>query len=118
MTDLIACLSIGKGTWNQIFGLINSGEFENIYLITNKNVKDKFKTDKPVKLIVIDPNNSITNIINEIYNSLKPRIKWLEVAINLTSGTGKEHMAILSALIKMGVGFRQVVWENNYLKEI
>ena len=35
MTDLIACLSSGKGTWGHVNRLISDGEWGKIFLITN-----------------------------------------------------------------------------------
>ncbi|MFP4112666.1 MAG: hypothetical protein ACLFPQ_05820 [Candidatus Woesearchaeota archaeon] len=118
MTDLIACVSIGKGTWNEVYSLIDSGEFENIYLVVNSIVRDRFSTNKAVKMIIIDPNSDINLIIDEINSSLQGRINDLEVALNLASGTGKEHMAILSAALKLGIGIRLVSWKNKQLKEL
>ena len=36
MTDLIACLSTGKGTWEHVARVINCMEWNNIFLITNE----------------------------------------------------------------------------------
>jgi hypothetical protein len=49
---------------------------------------------------------------------LKDKIKGTEVALNLVSGTGKEHMAILAALLKLGVGIRLVALTKEGFKEI
>ena len=32
----------------------------------------------------------------------------MEIAVNFVSGDGREHMALVSALMKMGVGFRLI----------
>lgn len=117
MTDLIACLSVGKGTWKEVLSLIDSNEFENIYLVINSFVKERFTSSKPVNLIVIEPNKDMENIINTIYNSLKNRIRGFDVALNLNSGIGKEHMAILAALLRLGIGIRLVTWKDG-IKEI
>jgi len=119
MTDLIACLSLGKGTWKEVNDLINSEHFENIYLITNNIVKDKIDIKKDnVFVIIIDPRKEISSIVEEIHKNLKDRIKNLEVAVNISSGIGKEHMAIFSAVMKLGIGMRQVLWRDGQLKEI
>jgi len=36
----------------------------------------------------------------------------------MTSGSGKEHMALLSALLKLGLGIRLVSFTNNGIKEL
>ena len=38
--------------------------------------------------------------------NLKGKIKDPEIDINFISGTGREHMALMSALLKLGVGIR------------
>ena len=123
MTDLIACLSLGKGTWTEVLNLANSGNFENIYLITNTLVKEKinkakFKNPEKIKFIVIDEKMDVENISDEIHKNLEGRIKDLEVALNLNSGIGKEHMAIISAVLRLGIGIRQVVWKQGSMRTI
>ncbi|MEM4267797.1 MAG: hypothetical protein QXK37_03105 [Candidatus Woesearchaeota archaeon] len=117
MTSLIACLSTGKGTWAQLIKLINEQNWERIILITNNFGKEKFSCQKKVEFVVIDPEKPI----NEIVKTIKPGISGitdLEVALNLTSGTGKEHMAILSAVISSGLGFRLVECSETGLIEL
>ena len=42
----------------------------------------------------------------EELEKLKPKINNLEVALSIASGSGKEHMALMSALINLPVGVR------------
>ena len=107
MTNLIAILSTGKGTWGHVNGLINGQEWEKIYLITNEFGKENFKANEKTELIVIDTNGSPDKIRDEIEASLKGKFSE-EVAVNFVSGSGKEHMGLMSALLKLGVGFRLV----------
>ena len=119
MTDLIACLSVGKGTWIEVLNLINSEEFENIYLIAHPDSKDRFKHENPnIHMILINPQKDIHFLIENIYDSLNGKIKGLEVALNINSGTGKEHMAVFSALLRLGIGIRQVIWSNHGIEEL
>ena len=41
-----------------------------------------------------------------------------EAAVNLISGNGKEHMAVISALMKLGLGIRLIALTPNGIKEI
>ena len=118
MTELIACLSTGKGTWAQITDLIESEEWERVFLITNEFGKENFSTKENVELLVIDQNKEIQELIDEIMNKLKEKITGTEVAINFISGTGKEHMALFSAIMKLGVGIRVVTSDNRIMKEL
>jgi len=43
MTELVACLSTGKGTWGHVSRLIADGTWEKIILITNDFGKENFK---------------------------------------------------------------------------
>lgn len=118
MTDLIACLSVGKGTWGHVGRLVTSQEWDNIFLITNEFGEKNFKAEKPVKMINVDANLPLKQMIEKIYDALKGKIKGTEVAVNIVSGTGKEHMALLSAIMKLGIGFRFVALTMDGVGEI
>jgi len=115
--DLIACLSSGKGTWGHVNRLIEDQEWENIYLITNEFGKENFHTEKKVELIIINSSQGLKELRAEIEGKLKDKLK-IDVALNLVSGTGKEHMAILGALLKIGVGIRLMALTKNGIEEI
>jgi len=109
MGILVACLTTGKGTWNKVSEIIDSAEWKKIFLITNDFGKEKFSHKKQLNFIIIDLEDSIDIMRDKIINGLKDLIKEVgfnDVAINFSSGSGKEHMAILSALIKLGSGIR------------
>lgn len=118
MTDLVACLSTGKGTWGHVNRLIQDNEWEQIFLITNEFGKENFTLEKKAEFIIVDVNKGIKEIRDEIAEKLKDRIKGLEVAVNLVSGSGKEHMAILGALLKLGMGIRPVALTKEGMEEI
>ena len=118
MTSLIACLSSGKGTWAHVEQLIEKQEWDSIYLITDDFGVQNFQPKKQVNYILIDSNKFIPEITEDIRKQLEGKIKELEVAINIISGSGKEHMAALAALIKLGLGFRLIALTPNGIKEI
>jgi hypothetical protein len=119
MTDLIACLSTGKGTWIPVIKLINSENWEKIFLIAPGFATEKFSVDKPVEFIIVDPDKPLKELHRAVFEGLSQKLTGIEVALNLSSGTGKEHMAIISALLKQGVGIRLVsVNENGVTEEI
>jgi len=113
MTDLVICLSTGKGTWQEVTKVINSEEWDKIFLITNDFGKENFKHDKAEHIVV--SNSSTKALSEEIYSKLKGKLSFGDVAVNFVSGTGKEHMALLGALLKLGVGIRIIDTENEKL---
>lgn len=118
MTDLVACLSTGKGTWGNVGRVIDEGEWENIFLITNDFGKENFSNDKKCELIVIDPRKPMPEVIENIKKGLEGKVKDTEVALNIISGSGKEHMAMMSAIMKLGLGFRLMALTTDGIKEL
>ncbi|KKK45871.1 hypothetical protein LCGC14_3164770, partial [marine sediment metagenome] len=68
--ELVALLSTGKGTWNQISGLINHGEWEKVIILGDEFAK-KFSSEKKFEFIKIDLNKKIKEIMGtNIYATL------------------------------------------------
>ena len=105
--ELVALLSTGQGTWGQVAGLIKQGEWENIILIGTE-FAEKFTVDKKHDFIRINSNAPIREIRDDLIKKLKDKIKGTEVLLSIASGSGKEHMAIISALLNTPVGVRFV----------
>ena len=103
--ELVAVLSSGKGTWGQVAGLINQGEWEKIILVADDFSK-KFDPGKKAEMVVVDFNSSIKELKEDLGKKLKEKIEGLEVALSIASGEGKEHMALISALIDIPVGIK------------
>lgn len=118
MTDLVACLSSGEKSWAHIARLIKEQEWKRVFLITNDYGRNNFKVEKGMEFIVVDFQKPVFELIEDIRKGLKGKITDLEVALNLVSGTGKEHMAILSALLKLGVGIRLMAVTKYGVREL
>ena len=103
--ELIALLSSGNGTWDQVSGLMNHGDWEKMILIGGDFAK-QFTHVKPFEFIKADLNKRIKDLQEEILKKLKGKIGGTEVALSIASGNGKEHMALISALLKFPVGVR------------
>jgi|TARA_Y100000034_G_C6866901_1_gene395241 hypothetical protein len=103
--ELIALLSTGKGTWGQVAGLIKHGDWEKIILLGDDFAK-QFTAEKKFEFIKIDSNKKIKDLKEEFLKKLKGKIKGTEVFLSVASGDGKEHMALISALINLPVGIR------------
>lgn len=102
--ELVALLSSGKGTWGQIAGVIKRGEWDKIILIGD-NFAKQFKSEKDFEFIEIN-SSRIMDLKNEIHKKLQGKIKGTEVALTIASGTGREHMSLISALLTIPVGIR------------
>ena len=103
--ELVALLSSGKGTWAQVSGLMKYGEWEKIFILGDDFAKD-FKHEKEFEFIKIDLNKKIKELRDEFSEKLKGKFSEMEVALSIASGDGKEHMALVSALINLPIGVR------------
>ena len=106
--ELIALLSSGKGTWAQVAGLIKQGDWEKIILLGDEfssqfKVQDKAEITEFIK---VDFGKRLKDLKEEFLQKLKGKINGTEVALSIASGSGKEHMALISALINLPVGIR------------
>lgn len=102
--ELVALISSGKGTWGQVAGVINRGEWDNIILIGNDFAK-KFTSEKDFEFIEVK-SSGIVALKEEILKKLQGKIKGTEVALTIASGDGKEHMSVISALLSLPAGIR------------
>ncbi len=118
MTELVACLSTGTGTWGHVNRLIQENKWDKIILVTNEYGKENFNKSENTEFIVINPNQGLKELRDDIYNKLKEKVKDTEIAVNFISGSGKEHMALISAVLKLGVGIRLVAITKDGMDEI
>jgi len=103
--ELVAILSSGKGTWGQVAGLINRGEWEKIILVVD-DFSEKFNPGKKAETVNVDFRKPLLELKDDLKKKLKEKIDGLEVALSIASGEGKEHMALISALIDIPVGIK------------
>ncbi len=117
MTSLIACLGHDKGTLTHVAEIIKNQEWDSIFLVTDVKPKE-FSNKKNIEWIIINPNQLLPELAEEIKNKLQNKISDIEVALNVISGHGKQHMAVLSALLKLGLGIRLIALTKQGVKEI
>jgi len=103
--ELVALLSTGKETWAQVAGLMKYGEWEKIVLLGDDFAKT-FKHEKEFEFIQVDLNNKLDGLKQEFSEKFKGKFNGTEVALSIASGTGKEHMALISSLLSLPVGVR------------
>lgn len=110
--ELVAFLGKDKENWGQITGLINKGEWEKVLLIRS-NDSDSFPVPGNGREIVIDTAKPMTDIKSDLLKKLKSNLSGMECALSIASGNGKEHMAVISALLSLPVGIRLTVFTKN-----
>ena len=110
--ELVALLSSGKGTWGQVSGLMKQGEWDNIILIGDDFAKN-FVSEKTFQFIQVDLNQRLIDLKKDILEKLKGKIEGTEVALTISSGNGKEHMALISALLSIPTGIRFTALTKN-----
>ncbi|MBI1968572.1 hypothetical protein HYS49_01545 [Candidatus Woesearchaeota archaeon] len=117
MPTFIACLSTGKGTWSEVSQLLKAQPWSKVFLITNEFGKQNFTArQEHVELLVVNPEQEIPLLVHELKQLLKDKISDFEVAVNFVSGSGKEHMAVLEAVLEMGWNFRLVTVKTNQMQ--
>ncbi|MBI2451854.1 hypothetical protein HYV50_02115 [Candidatus Pacearchaeota archaeon] len=108
--ELVAFLGKEKENLGQLAGLINNMDCEKIFLVKDKNAGDLIKHQK-CKTIAVDTAKDLLSLKNEIKEKLKQELNNdFEVALSIASGSGKEHMALISALLSIPVGIRFVAY--------
>jgi len=103
--NLISFIGKDKENLGQVIALINKGEWDSAFLLKYKETPN-IQTAKKYKTIEITDSDLIS-LKSSIQEKLKPLLSNdFEVAISLASGTGKEHMALISALLSIPVGIK------------
>ena len=103
---LVAYINQDTATYGQISALINRMEDAEFLILKDKSTPMPFSN--PIcKSIDVDSSKDILSFREEIQNALRPHLKEdFEVALSLASGNGKEHMALISALLTLPVGIK------------
>ena len=104
--ELVAILSSGKGSWGQVAGLMRKGEWEKVVIVGASYAKEFQVHDVPFEFVEYDPNKPLLQLKKDLESKLKGKFQGMDVAVSIASGEGKEHMALLSALISVPVGIR------------
>jgi hypothetical protein len=120
MSTLVAVLGVGKGTWSEVFALIETKKFEKTILLIDSWAAQTYRSEhEAVTISLPEYDLSQAALRDVIIASLAPQLHGeFEVAVNIASGKGVEHQALLAALVRLGVGFRMVTIDNNEVVEL
>jgi len=116
MNYLIAIISSGKGTWSEVSNLMNKGTWKKVFIITNDFTDEKFTVNKSNVEKVRINDRDFENSVKKLSKLFKESIQDMEVALNITSGTGKEHMIVINSILEAGLSFKFAVIEDNKVK--
>jgi hypothetical protein len=112
--ELVAFLGTDEKNFGQIVALIKKGNWDNVLIVKNKDAADFSYGDETITL---DTEQPILELKAEMMEKIKTKISGeFEVALSIASGTGKEHMALISALLSIPVGIRFVVFTKDGVK--
>ena len=108
--ELVCFQGNDKQNWAQLNALINKGEWDNIFVIKDRN-SEVFPLNEKCNIVEIESDKPLLELKKEIMEKLSKSLsKDFEVALSIASGTGKEHMALISALLSVPVGIRLVAF--------
>ncbi len=108
--EFVACVGTDEHNWGQITALLNRLEYETAVLVVDA-MASGYPTNDKCTIVKVDMGQPLLLLQKEIQDKLKKTIGGeFEVALSLASGTGKEHMAVLSALLNLPVGVKLVVY--------
>ena len=116
--ELVAFLGSDKENWGQISALIKRGQWEKVILVQNREA-ESFPHAGNSEIVKIDSEQPILQMKEELLEKLKKKLAGgFEVSLSLASGNGKEHMALIGALLGIPVGIRIVVFTKNGVENL
>lgn len=118
MASLIACLTSDSGAWAHVKRIIENQEWDNIFIVGTDESCSSFQCSKQADRICVDTTRLLPELSKDIFRNLNGKIDDFEVAVNFVSGSGKEHMALMSAVLKLGLGVRLVALTKEGIREL
>jgi len=115
--ELVAFVGSDKETWGQITGLVNRGTWEKVILVKSNEGKE-YPTPKNGESINIDTSLPLKQLKEDITKKLKGKFQGFDAHLSIASGNGKEHMALIAALLSLPVGIRLVVFTKEGVETI
>lgn len=117
--ELVAYLGKDKENWGQITALINKMEdCDRVVLVKDKDVSGFPRNEKCTE-VSVNAAQTLVELKEDMMNKLREKVSGdFEVAVSLASGNGKEHMALISALLCLPVGIRLVVFTKKGVEYI
>jgi len=118
MTSLIATLGAGKGTWTYVQKLIAAHTWDRVFLVTNDFGREKFTAAREIDFILVNESMTEQEMSEKVAQHLRGKVAGFEVAVNFVSGSGREHMALISGILKNGLALRLVGVDDKGIVEL
>ena len=117
MGTLIAILGTGKGTWLEVHSILSLKAFEDVVLFVDDWAAKEYRNELNATVVPI-ADMPIDELVKYIKEHIKANANAAEfdIALNIASGTGKQHAALMTAVLQLGYGIRLVSFENGQLK--
>ena len=115
--EFVAFVGSDKENWGQVIALLKRVETKKKILVINKNVEGF--PEENVEVIKIDCEQPILKLKKDLMEKLKKVLTGdFEVTLSLASGNGKEHMALIGALLSIPVGIKIVAYTKEGVQSI
>lgn len=115
--ELVAFIGSDKENWGQITALLKRAKWNRVLLVKNNSAPDF--PEENAETIIVNSEQPMMDLKQELLEKLKSKLGGdFEVALSLASGTGKEHMALIAALLSIPVGVRLVVFTKEGVQTI
>ncbi len=115
--ELVCFQGQDKENLGQINALVKKGEWEKVFIVRDKNTEKSesdFELGEKCEVVSVDSSKTLIELKKEITEKLKSRLHGeFEVGLSIASGNGKEHMALLSALLNVPVGIKLTAFTKN-----
>jgi len=107
---LVAFVGEDKENLGQVTALLNRFEHDGALLVKDKRT-GRIVSNGKCKFIDVDASVDLLSLKKEFQEKLRKELAGdFEVALSIASGTGKEHMALISALLSIPVGVKFIVF--------
>ena len=110
--ELVALLGSDKESWGQVSALLNHGTWDKIILIKTADSID-FPAPENSDVVEINSSQPLLALKKSLMDKLQGKFAEFEACLSIASGTGKEHMALIAALLSLPVGIRLVAYTKN-----
>ena len=118
MTKLIVCLDDTKSCSIHAQKVITGAEWEEVIIVVDRSIEIHDELFLGSTVLKVDLRSPTEQVAEHIRSALENKVEDLEVALNIFSCSGKMHMAVISAILKLGLGFRLVALTPDGVKEI